>query len=209
VTQPAMSQSWSQSPAPRFRRPHLVAALARPRLSSSACWSVAGRRCPSLDGVAADMVLGDLSDEAALNAWSTGADASSTPPASSRRAGRRFMAVNRDGTAACRRWPRRPLPASVLAGRARTAALALCREQARGGGGGRRPIGTLAHGPGAGRLRPRRPRDAGLLSRRSPAVSRRSPRWPMPAVADPCRRPRRGAGARPRPPPPPVDLRNR
>jgi uncharacterized protein YbjT (DUF2867 family) len=87
VTQPAMSQSWSQSPAPRFRRPHLVAALARPRLSSSACWSVAGRRCPSLDGVAADMVLGDLSDEAALNAWSTGADASSTPPASSRRAG--------------------------------------------------------------------------------------------------------------------------
>jgi nucleoside-diphosphate-sugar epimerase len=82
-----------------FVGPHLVAALARRGLKLRLLvrrWSP----LPSLDGVEADVVLGDLSDEAALKRLVDGADAvvhaagliKARQPAD-------FMAVNRDGTA--------------------------------------------------------------------------------------------------------------
>ena len=82
-----------------FVGPHLVAALARRGFSLRLLvrrWSP----LPSLDGVAADMVLGDLSDEVALKRLVDGADAivhaagliKARRPAD-------FMTVNRDGTA--------------------------------------------------------------------------------------------------------------
>ena len=63
-----------------FVGPHLVAALARRGFKLRLLvrrWSP----LPSLAGVDADMVLGDLSDEAALSAWSTAPTPSSMPPA--------------------------------------------------------------------------------------------------------------------------------
>ena len=82
-----------------FVGPHLVAALARRGFRLRLLvrrWSP----LPSLDGVAADMVLGDLLDEAALKRLVHGADAvvhvagliKARQPAE-------FMTVNRDGTA--------------------------------------------------------------------------------------------------------------
>jgi nucleoside-diphosphate-sugar epimerase len=82
-----------------FVGPHLVAALARRGFSLRLLvrrWSP----LPSLDGVAADMVLGDLSDEAALKRLVEGADA--VVHAAGLIKARRpadFMSVNRDGTA--------------------------------------------------------------------------------------------------------------
>jgi nucleoside-diphosphate-sugar epimerase len=82
-----------------FVGPHLVAALARHGFNLRLLvrrWSP----LPSLDGVAADMVLGDLSDEAALKRLVEGADA--VVHAAGLIKARRpadFMTVNRDGTA--------------------------------------------------------------------------------------------------------------
>lgn len=82
-----------------FVGPHLVAALARRGLKLRLLvrrWSP----LPSLDGVEADMVLGDLSDEAALKRLVDGADA--VVHAAGLIKARRpadFMTVNRDGTA--------------------------------------------------------------------------------------------------------------
>jgi nucleoside-diphosphate-sugar epimerase len=78
---------------------HLVAALARRGLRLRLLvrrWSP----LPSLDGVAADMVLGDLSDEAALKRLVEGADAviHAAGLIKARRPSE-FMTVNRDGTA--------------------------------------------------------------------------------------------------------------
>jgi 2-alkyl-3-oxoalkanoate reductase len=78
---------------------HLVAALARRGFGLRLLvrrWSP----LPSLEGVAADMVLGDLSDEAALKRLVEGADA--VVHAAGLIKARRpsdFMTVNRDGTA--------------------------------------------------------------------------------------------------------------
>jgi nucleoside-diphosphate-sugar epimerase len=82
-----------------FVGPHLVAALARRGLRLRLLvrrWSP----LPSLDGVAADMVLGDLSDEAALKRLVEGADAviHAAGLIKARRPSE-FMTVNRDGTA--------------------------------------------------------------------------------------------------------------
>ena len=193
-----------------FVGPHLVAALARRGFKLRLLvrrWSP----LPSLEGVAADMVLGDLSDEAALKRLVAG------------RRCRRPCRRPHQGAPAVRvhdREPRRhgaavgagarsTIPSSVVAGGARAAALALCREQARGGGGGGRPLGALAHGACTGGLRPRRPRDPGLLQGRRPRPRPAAQGGRCPAVADPCRRPRRGAGACPRPAAAAVDLRNR
>jgi nucleoside-diphosphate-sugar epimerase len=82
-----------------FVGPHLVAALARRGFRLRLLvrrWSP----LPSLEGVAADMVLGDLSDEAALKRLVAGADA--VVHAAGLIKARRpadFMTVNRDGTA--------------------------------------------------------------------------------------------------------------
>ena len=78
---------------------HLVAALARRGFRLRLLvrrWSP----LPSLEGVAADMVLGDLSDEAALRRLVQGADAvvHAAGLIKARRPGD-FLAVNRDGTA--------------------------------------------------------------------------------------------------------------
>ena len=82
-----------------FVGPHLVAALARRGFRLRLLvrrWSP----LPSLEDVAADMVLGDLSDEAALKRLVSGADA--VVHAAGLIKARRpsdFMTVNRDGTA--------------------------------------------------------------------------------------------------------------
>ena len=82
-----------------FVGPHLVAALARRGVRLRLLvrrWSP----LPSLGGVAADMVLGDLSDEAALRRLVDGAD--TVVHAAGLIKARRpddFMTVNRDGTA--------------------------------------------------------------------------------------------------------------
>jgi 2-alkyl-3-oxoalkanoate reductase len=82
-----------------FVGPHLVAALARRGMRLRLLvrrWSP----LPSLEGVAADMVLGDLGDEAALTRLVAGADA--VVHAAGLIKARRpsdFMVVNRDGTA--------------------------------------------------------------------------------------------------------------
>lgn len=82
-----------------FVGPHLVAALARRGFRLRLLvrrWSP----LPSLEGVAADMVLGDLADEAALRRLVAGADAvvHAAGLIKARRASD-FMTVNRDGTA--------------------------------------------------------------------------------------------------------------
>jgi nucleoside-diphosphate-sugar epimerase len=82
-----------------FVGPHLVAALARRGFALRLLvrrWSP----LPSLDGVAADIVLGDLSDDAALRRLVDGAD--TVIHAAGLIKARRpadFMAVNRDGAA--------------------------------------------------------------------------------------------------------------
>ena len=82
-----------------FVGPHLVAALGRRGFHLRLLvrrWSP----LPSLEGIAADMVLGDLSDEAALKRLVAGADA--VVHAAGLIKARRpadFMTVNRDGTA--------------------------------------------------------------------------------------------------------------
>ena len=159
---------------------------------------------PSLEGVAADMVLGDLLDEAALKRLVEGADA--VVHAAGLIKARRpsdFMAVNRDGTALlsalapearsffCRLWRRaspssRPMPRASARRRRWSPA-----------------VGALAHGACTGGLRPRRPRDPGLLQGRRPRARTAAQGGRCPAVADPRRRPRRGAGACPRSAPPP------
>lgn len=94
-----MSKLVAVTGASGFVGPHLVAALARRGFRLRLLvrrWSP----LPSLAGVAADMVLGDLGDEAALKRLVAGADAvvhaagliKARQPAD-------FMAVNRDGTA--------------------------------------------------------------------------------------------------------------
>lgn len=94
-----MSKLVAVTGASGFVGPHLVAALARRGLRLRLLvrrWSP----LPSLAGVAADMVLGDLSDEAALRRLVAGADA--VVHAAGLIKARRpsdFMAVNRDGTA--------------------------------------------------------------------------------------------------------------
>ena len=82
-----------------FVGPHLVAALARRGFNLRLLvrrWSP----LPSLEGVVADMVLGDLSDEAALKRLVEGADAvvHAAGLIKARRPSE-FMTVNRDGTA--------------------------------------------------------------------------------------------------------------
>src|SRR4029077_1846657 len=82
-----------------FVGPHLVAALARRGFRLRLLvrrWSP----LPSLDGIAADMVLGDLSDEAALKRLVEGADAVVHAAGLIKaRLPSDFMTVNRDGTA--------------------------------------------------------------------------------------------------------------
>ena len=75
-----MSKLVAVTGATGFVGPHLVAALARRGYRLRLLvrrWSP----LPSLAGVEADIVLGDLSDEAALRAWSTAPTRSSMPPA--------------------------------------------------------------------------------------------------------------------------------
>ena len=94
-----MSKRVAVTGATGFVGPHLVAALARRGWKIRLLvrrWSP----LPSLAGVAADMVLGDVSDEAALRRLVDGADA--VVHAAGLIKARRpsdFMAVNRDGTA--------------------------------------------------------------------------------------------------------------
>ena len=151
---------------------------------------------PSLAGVEAEIVWGDLSDEASLKALVDGADAvvhaaglikARRPPTSWR------------SIATARRSPvgagaRRALPPAVVAGGARAAALALRRQQAGGRGGGRRSLRTLAtvrapavYGPGD--------RETLAYFKPSRAVLLCGPTAGCPAVADPCRGPGRGVGA--------------
>ncbi len=94
-----MSKLVALTGATGFVGPHLVAALARRGFDLRLLvrrWSP----LPSLGGVAADMVLGDLSEEAALRRLVDGADV--VVHAAGLIKARRpadFLAVNRDGTA--------------------------------------------------------------------------------------------------------------
>ena len=94
-----MSKLVAVTGATGFVGPHLVAALARRGYRLRLLirrWSL----LPSLEGVEADMVLGDLSDEAALRELVDGADTviHAAGLIKARKASE-FAAVNRDGTA--------------------------------------------------------------------------------------------------------------
>jgi hypothetical protein len=176
-----MSQSWSQSPAPP---------VSSARISSPPGPSVAFKLrllvrrwspLPSLDGVAPTW-SGRSFRRGRLKRLVEGADASSTPPASSRRAGQPTswpsIATARQ---ACRRWlPRRRFLLLSSLAAPRTAALALCREQARGGGGG--APADRDRGSRSGHRRVYGPGDA----RRWP-TSRRRPRSRAAAQGGRCR----------------------
>ena len=90
---------------------------------------------------------------------------------------------------------RRHVPSSVLADGPRAAPLALYRQQARGRGGDRRPLGDL------GSPCVRRRSTAPATARAAPSSRPRARPRPAaqggrcPGGADPCRGPRRGAGA--------------
>ena len=139
-----------------FVGPHLIAAMARHGWKLRLLirrWTP----LPSLPGVDAEIVWGDLSDEASLRRLvdgsrrrgpcrrrDQGAPGGGFPGDQSRRHGPTFF----DGA-------EYSLPAPVVAGGPRAAAFALCRQQARGGGGRRPADRTLAavrapavYGPG-------------------------------------------------------------
>ena len=128
-----------------FVGPHLVAALARRGWKIRLLvrrWSP----LPSLAGVEADLVLGDLSDEAALKRLVAGADTvihAAGLIKARQPSGFHDGQSRRHGAAlgACPRDDGRP---AVVAGGARAASLALRREQARRRGS-RSPV---APGPG-------------------------------------------------------------
>ena len=205
-----MSKLVAVTGATGFVGPHLVAALARRGWKIRLLvrrWSP----LPSLDGVEADMVLGDVSDEAALRRLVDGAD--TVIHAAGLIKARRpsdFMTVNRDGTAllsalapeaifvllsslAAREPQLSPYAASKRAAEevvaSRSGPWLTVRAPAVYGPGDRE---TLAYFRAVAR------------GHRSPAQASQCP-----AVADPRRRSRRGAGACRRAAAAGIGLRNR
>ena len=157
------------------------------------CWSAAGRRCRRLAGVDAEIVWGDLVDEASLARLVAGADA--VVHAAGLIKARRPRRLRRVNATARRRLsalaPERPVPPPVLAGGARAAAFALCRQQAGGGGG-------VPGGPAPGSRSARRRSTARATGRPWPLQDGRPRFRPSArsagraALADPCRGPGRG-----------------
>ena len=202
---------WSRSPAP----PASSARISLPPwpvvAGSSACWSAAGRRCPRWPASRPTSCWAISSDEAALRRLVDGADA--VIHAAGLIKARRpsdFMTVNRDGTALLSALaPEAPflLLSSLAAREPQLSPYAASKRAAEEVVAGR--TGPWLDGSGAGRLWSGRPRDPGLLPRRRPRSCAAAQAARCPAVADPCRRPRRGAGARRRAAAVAVDLRNR
>jgi uncharacterized protein YbjT (DUF2867 family) len=187
-----------------FVGPHLVAALARRGWKIRLLvrrWSP----LPSLAGVEADLVLGDVADEAALRRLVDGADTviHAAGLIKARRAAD-FMAVNRDGTARV----------SALAPTARfvlLSSLAAREPLLSPYGASKRAAEDVVAGRSGPWLAVRAPAIYGPGDRETLAYFRAARRALLPspaaqcqAVADPCRRPCRGVGAcleRPRRPP--------
>ena len=158
----------------RLPRPPSRRRPGRARLEAAAA-GPARSPLPSLAGVEAEIVLGDLSDEAALARLVDGADVvvHAAGLIKARRPAEFFARQSRRHGAARRPLaPTGRLRPAVVAGGARAAALALRRQQARRRGGARpRATGPWLAVRGAGRLRSGRPRDPGLFPRRRPAAS--------------------------------------
>ena len=205
-----MSRLVAITGATGFVGPHLVAALARRGWKIRLLvrrWSP----LPSLAGIEADMVLGDVSDEAALGRLVAGADTiihaagliKARNPAD-------FMTVNRDGTALLSALAPETMVVLLSSLAAREPHLSPYAASKRAAEGvARQPLRALADGPGAGRLWSRRSRDARLLPRRRPRHRSPAQTAQRPAIADPCRRPCRGVGACRRAAASGVGLRNR
>ena len=173
---------WSRSPAPpassgRISSPPSPGAAGRLRLLVRR-WSP----LPSLAGVEAEIVLGDLADEAALRRLVDGADTvvHAAGLIKARRAGRLHDGQPRRHGAPFGARARGALHPAVVAGGPRAAALALRREQAGGRGGGGRPHRRRGWRCGRRRSTARATARPWPISKPSPAGSRRSPRLPAP-----------------------------